>query len=173
LRPITDEEIEQFDRVICGLDWGYFPDPFHWGRTHYDAARMTLYIFDEYRCHKKSNKQTYDYLVEKKNLRSSELIIADSAEPKSIGDYKAYGATIRGAEKGPDSVDYSMKWLASRAKIVIDPKRCPYAAEEFINYELEKDKDDNFISAYPDKNNHAIDAVGRYATNLIWRRRGK
>ena len=35
-----------------------------------------------------------------------------------------------------------------------------------------QDKDGNFISEYPDRNNHAIDAV-RYGTNMIWRRRGQ
>jgi phage terminase large subunit len=65
-----------------------------------------------------------------------------------------------------------MKWLQSLVEIIIDPDRCPYHAEEFSNYELEKDKEGEFISAYPDKNNHAIDDT-RYATNLIWRKRGQ
>lgn len=57
-----------------------------------------------------------------------------------------------------------MKWLASRAKIVIDRKRCPETAKEFESYEYLRDKDGNFISGYPDENNHFIDAV-RYALN--------
>ena len=56
-----------------------------------------------------------------------------------------------------------MKWLAGLIKIVIDPKRCPNTAIEFSEYELEKDKDGNIITGYPDKNNHHIDAV-RYRT---------
>ena len=51
--------------------------------------------------------------------------MADSAEPKSIGDFQSYGSLMRGVKKGPDSVDYSMKWLSGLAKIVIDPRRCP------------------------------------------------
>jgi phage terminase large subunit len=65
-----------------------------------------------------------------------------------------------------------MKWLQSLVEIVIDPVRCPNHAEEFLNYELEQDKNGDFISQYPDKNNHFIDAT-RYRTNLIWRRRGQ
>jgi phage terminase large subunit len=171
LQKITDEEIAQFDHVLHGLDWGYFPDPFCYGRMHYDAARLTLYIFDEYRVNKRSNRLVYRDLV-KRGLKSSDLIIADSAEPKSIADFREYGANIRGAEKGPDSVDYSIKWLQSLKAIIIDLERAPYHAEEFLNYELEQDKDGEFISAYPDRNNHAIDDV-RYATNLIWRKRGQ
>jgi phage terminase large subunit len=139
---------------------------------HYDAARLTLYIFGEYRANKKSNREVYDELKKQGLLLPADLVIADSAEPKSIGDFRDYGASIRGAEKGPDSVNYSMKWLQSLREIVIDSSRCPYHAEEFLSYELEQDKDGEFISAYPDKNNHAIDDV-RYATNLMWRRRGQ
>ena len=117
------------------------------------------------------NREVYDYLVEHKGYEPSQLIIADSAEPKSIADFRDYGASCRGAEKGPESVNYSMKWLQSLNEIVIDPERCPNHLEEFLNYELEQDKDGEYISAYPDMNNHFIDAV-RYRTNLFWRRRG-
>ena len=52
--------------------------------------------------------------------------------------------------------------MQSLEEIVIDNIRCPNAAEEFLNYELESDGNDGFKDGYPDKNNHAIDAV-RYA----------
>jgi len=170
LRKITDDEIKQFDHVLHGLDWGYYPDPLSYGRMHYDTARMTLYIYGEYRANKQSNRVVYDALIQK-GWQTDDLLIADSAEPKSIADFREYGANIRGAEKGPDSVSYSMKWLQSLKAIIIDNERAPEHAEEFLNYELDQDKNGEIISAYPDKNNHAIDDV-RYATNLIWRRRG-
>lgn len=172
IRKITEEEIEQFDRVAQGLDWGYYPDPFAWTKSHLDMARRKLYIFDELKGLKFSNKRAYNALVEEKDYETNQLIIADSAEPKSIGDFREYGANIRGAEKGPESVTYSMKWLQSLVEIVIDPVRCPYSVEEFTDYALEQDKDGEFISAYPDKNNHFIDAT-RYAHNLVWRKRGQ
>lgn len=183
IRAITDAEIAQFDRLLHGMDFGFFPDPLSAGKMHYDAARMILYIFDEYHAHKQSNKTVYEALFGKKDKKGTvleagkgwdpnALLIADNAEPKSIADLREFGANVRGAEKGPDSVTYSMKWLQSLAAIVIDNQRCPHHAEEFLNYELEKDKNGEFISAYPDKNNHAIDDV-RYAANLIWRVRGQ
>ncbi len=124
LREITDEEIAQFDRLYKGIDWGWYPDPFAYNNMHFDSARRTLYIFDELRCNKTSNENTWK-MLQKKGVTNSDLITADSAENKSIGDYKTYGAFIKGAEKGPGSVEYSMKWLASLNKIVIDPARCP------------------------------------------------
>jgi phage terminase large subunit len=138
---------------------------------HYDTNKRTLYIFDEYKCNKQSNLETYQYLVENKDLTPNDLITADSAEKKSIADYKQYGAFIRGAEKGNDSVRYSMKWLQSLNAIVIDPERCPYANWEFTHYEYEKTANDEIINSFPDKNNHAIDSV-RYAMERIWKKRG-
>ena len=134
-------------------------------------ARRTLYIFDEFHANKMSNESTWKALTDK-GVTSDDLITADSAEKKSIGDYRTYGSFIRGAEKGPGSVEYSMKWLASLNKIVIDPVRCPKTREEFESYELEKDKDGNVITGYPDKDNHHIDAV-RYALETVWKKRGQ
>lgn len=171
IRKITDDEIKVFDRICNGVDWGWYPDPYHFVRCHYDAARLKLYIFMEYRCNKKSNRQTADKL-KKLGLTANDLIICDSAEEKSVGDYRDYGLFARGAEKGPGSVEYSMKWLQSLTEIVIDNERCPETAQEFLEYEYERDKEGEVISGYPDKKNHGIDAV-RYATNPIWKKRGQ
>ena len=171
IREITDEEISRFDRLYKGIDWGWYPDPFAYNNMHFDAARRTLYIFDELRCNKISNQDAWKKLKEK-GVTENDLITADSAENKSIGDFRDYGANIRGAKKGPGSVEYSMKWLSSLIKIVIDRQRCPNTAQEFEEYEFEKDKDGNVITGYPDMNNHHIDAV-RYALERIWSRRGE
>lgn len=171
IREITDEEISHFDRLYKGIDWGWYPDPYAYNDMYFDMARRILYIFDEFHANKMSNEATWEALIDK-GVTSDDLITADSSENKSIGDYKSYGAYIKGAIKGPGSVEYSMKWLSTLNKIVIDPIRCPKTAEEFESYELEKDKDGNVITGYPDKNNHHIDAV-RYALEQIWRRKGQ
>ena len=100
------------------------------------------------------------------------MITADSAEPKSVADYRSYGLVCRGAVKGPGSVDYSMKWLQALVRIVIDPVRCPDTAKEFTAYEYDRNKAGEVISGYPDRDNHHIDAV-RYGTEPIWKRRGQ
>lgn len=172
LREITDSEIETFDYIYMGIDWGWFPDPMAWTKMCYNPSQRTLYIFDEFVVNKMSNEDVWNYLVENKGVTTDDMIIADSAENKSIGDFKSYGALIKGAEKGAGSVDYSMKWLASLTKIVIDPKRCPTSADEFSTYEYEQDKDGNYISGYVDADNHCIDSV-RYALNKIWKKKGE
>ena len=171
VREITDDEIKHFDNIFNGIDWGWYPDPFAFMRMHYDAGRHTLYIWHEYTCNKRSNEQTAKDL-RSQGITENDIITADSAEQKSVGDYRAYGLLCRAAEKGPHSREYSYKWLQSLRAIVIDPARCPVATEEFLHYEYERDKDGNVISGYPDGNDHAIDAV-RYAMERVWKRRGE
>ena len=171
IRAITDDEIAQFDHILNGVDWGWYPDLYAFTRSHYDPARHTLYVWQEYTCNKQSNRQTADKLIEL-GITGNDLITCDSAEEKSVGDYKAYGLLARGAEKGPGSREYSFKWLQSLREIVIDNARCPVSAQEFLDYEYERDKDGNVISGYPDGGDHCIDSV-RYATNRIWKKKGQ
>ena len=171
IREITADEIREFDRVASGVDWGWYPDPWAWNHMHYDAGRRTLYLFDELTRRRTSNSDTAKLLLER--IPKNEMVIADSAEEKSCSDYRSYGIRCRGAEKGPGSVDYSMKWLQSLNAIVIDPERCPDTVQEFTEYEYERDpKTNEVLEGYPDAANHHIDAV-RYGTNPIWKRRGK
>ena len=171
IREITDKEIAKWDKLYRGVDWGWYPDPFHYGCMYYDSARMTLYIFEEFRANKMSNKDTAQVLLDDFHLGRFDVVTCDSAEQKSVADYRAYGINARGAEKGPDSVRYGMKWLQSLLKIVIDPRRCPHTADEFKKYEYELDKEGNPTSNYPDANNHSIDMT-RYAMEKVWKRKG-
>ena len=172
IRQIPDNEISSFDNIFMGIDWGWYPDPFHWSKMHFDSTRKTLYIYDEMRCWKTSNAETWNRLVMQHGVTSQDLITADSAEKKSVGDYRDYGSLCRPAIKGPDSRRYSYKWLQSLKKIVIDPVRCPYSAQEFPEYEYERNEQDEIISGYPDGNDHGIDAV-RYAMERYYKRQGQ
>lgn len=161
-----------FDHIYNGIDWGFAMDPFRFVRMHYDSKKLDLYIFTEYSTVATRNQVVFDILYkEKKLLKMDELVTADSAEPKSIADFKAYGAYIRGAIKGPDSVRYGIKWLQGLNHIYIDKRRCPKTYKEFTHYEYCQDKDGNFISDYPDEENHSIDAC-RYGMEKFYNRRG-
>ena len=163
---------QTFSEIYNGIDWGFARDPFRFVRMHFDIKHLDLYIFDEYNTVKTRNQVVFDILYnDLKKVRKDELVIADSAEEKSIADFKAYGAFIRGADKGPDSVRYGIKWLQGLNHIYIDARRCPETYKEFTQYEYEQDRDGNFISAYPDENNHSIDAV-RYALQKYANRKG-
>lgn len=164
---LTEDQVKAFDRVYRGVDWGFYPDPFAYNECHYDAARRTLYIFGEITARRMGNSATAAMIAQRKRR---ELITADSAEPKSISDYKAHGLPCVGAKKGPGSVEHGMKWLQSLESIVIDPDRCPDTLKEFLEYEYERDKAGAVIDGYPDMCNHHIDAV-RYALEAVSTRR--
>jgi phage terminase large subunit len=153
---ITDELAESFDRCRYGLDFGFARDPLAFVCMHYDKKREILYIFDEIYQQQLKNRRAADLIREKVDRRR---VIADSADARTIAEFSDMGINIYGAKKGPDSVEHGIKWLQERAKIRIDKRRCPNTYREFVSYEYEKNKDGQFISAYPDKNNHAIDAV--------------
>ena len=164
--------VDSFDHIYNGIDWGFARDPFRYVRMHFDAKKLDLYIFDEFTSYKTRNEDNFRRLYDEEHkLTRSELVTADSAEEKSVADFRAYGAFIRPAKKGPDSVRYGIKWLQGLRHIYIDKNRCPETYYEFINYEYERDRDGNFISAYPDADNHSIDAV-RYALENYCNRRG-
>ncbi len=163
---------QTFDHIYCGIDWGFALDPFRFVKCHFDRTRLDLYIFEEYSAYRKRNKVIYRELYEELKIADKEhLVIADSAEPKSVADFKTFGAFIKPASKGPDSIRYGIKWLQGLRNIYIDKRRCPDTFREFTQYEYTKDKDGNFISDYPDENNHSIDAV-RYALERYANRRG-
>ena len=171
LREISADEISGFGATYAGLDFGWFPDPLHFVRCAYDPAQRRLWVFDEYRTVKTSNAGVYRILTDQKQLAADEEVIADSAEMKSVNDMRSYGMRCIAATKGPGSVRASMRWLQALNEIIIDPARCPEAAKEFAQYEYERTRDGEFVDAYPDANNHAIDAV-RYALNRVWMRAG-
>lgn len=166
------ERWKTFDQIYNGIDWGFARDPFRFVRIHFDQKHHDIYIFKEYSTLHTRNIDVFETLYDDLKLVSrEELVTADSAEDKSVQDFKAYGAFIRGAEKGPESVRYGIKWLQGLNHIYIDRKHCPLTWKEFSTYEYEQDKDGNFISAYPDENNHSIDAT-RYALEKYWKRKG-
>jgi len=160
LREITEEEIQSFDRISRGLDWGYAVDPLHYTVNHYDRTRRRLFIFHELRAQGMSNRRlAAEIMKENPNRRE---VICDSAEPKSIAEMREYGIAAVGAKKGPDSVYYGIKWLQDLEEIIIDPKRCPETAREFAGYAYETDGRGGWKAVFPDRENHAIDAV-RYS----------
>lgn len=159
-RKISDAEIEDFYNVRRGMDFGFAVDPFSYGTMHYDRKHKILYIYFEIYKVGLSNHSAYN-LIREENKRN-ESIVADSAEPKSISELNQYGLRVRGVKKGPDSIEYGIKFLQDLNQIIIDDSRCPETAREFLAYELAKDANGNWKAGYPDKDNHSIDMV-RYA----------
>ncbi|MDF2902379.1 MAG: phage terminase, large subunit, pbsx family [Bacillus sp. (in: firmicutes)] len=165
-RKIPDSEFKKFDNIIQGLDWGYGPDPLSFVRMHYDSRKRILYFMDELYGSKISNREAAEWILKMKY--QDVMTIADSAEPKSISELKSYGVRIKGARKGPGSVEFGEKWLDDLEEIVIDPERTPNVAKEFEDIDYQIDADGNQKARLEDKNNHTIDAT-RYGTESLRR----
>ena len=164
---LTDNEIASFDRLYFGLDFGFSLDPLAFVMMAYDAKHERLVIFGELYQQNLMNRPAAERIRAMLPTKDAH-IFADSAEPKSIAEMNALGLHVHGAKKGPDSVDYGIRWLQGLAEIAIDKRRAPNTFREFVGYEYERNRDGQFISAYPDKNNHAIDAV-RYGCGTVMR----
>lgn len=162
---MSDAFIDTLEYKYFGLDFGFAIDPLAFVCMAYSRKHEILYIYDEIYQQKLTNRKASKLILPKID---NKIVWADSAEPKSIRELKEWGLNIMGVKKGPDSVEYGIKWLQNLEKIYIDKNRCPNTFREFVTYEYEQNKDGQFISSYPDKNNHTIDAA-RYGCSGIMR----
>ena len=150
----------QFTVHRNGLVFGYSTDPAAMPVTHYDKKHKTIYIYGELYEYGLDNEALAGEIV---NLIGRQLVICDSAEPKSIDELCKYRVNAIGAVKGKDSVNFGIQWLQKQT-IVID-KTCVNAKNEIQMYHWKKDKDGNSMRVPTDKNNHIIDAL-RYAYEM-------
>lgn len=169
-REISDDEVNTFDKFYRGLDFGFAADPLAYVEWYYDSARKRLYAVNEVYGTGLSNDRATTDINNVNNM--NDLIIADSAEPRTIAEFRAKGLKVRPARKGPGSVDHGIKWLQDVNEVIIDPRRTPNIHREFTGYELDTDANGNLRGQYPDKNNHSIDAT-RYAIEQLLKPRTK
>lgn len=143
-----------------GLDFGYSNDPSALVDIYYQNGE---YIFDETLFQKGlSNKQIADVI---NNLPQPQVIvIADSAEPKSIDEIKSYGINILPAEKGKDSVTNGIQLV--QAQRISVTKRSVNIIKEYRNYLWERDKDEKVINTPEHTWSHSMDAL-RYGMSSL------
>jgi phage terminase large subunit len=153
---ILDEIPHEARLIRRGLDFGYSVDP----SVIVDIYEYNGgYIVDEQMYLKgQSNKQLADFI---KNLpESTTLVIADSAEPKSIDEIKLHGVNILPAEKGKDSVNYGIQMIQD--KPISITKRSINGIKEYRAYMWKTDKDGRNVGVPEPGLDHFLDAM-RYA----------
>ena len=91
-----------------------------------------------------------------------ETVTCDSADPRLIAELRQRGIRAVGARKGPGSREHGYRFLQTLSRIVIDPARTPTVAKEFTSCEYETESAGRPLSAYPDRDDHTLDAC-RYA----------
>lgn len=143
-----------------GLDFGYHPDPCAIVAVYYYNGG---YILDEVAYQlEMSNREIANTL---KNLNRA-LVVADSAEPKSIAEIKAYGINIVPTVKGADSIRHGIKAVQDQRISVT--KRSVNLLKEYRNYLWLVDKDGRIVAGTPDPDcdDHLLDAC-RYSVNSL------
>lgn len=143
-----------------GLDFGYSNDPAALVDIYYYNGG---YIFDE-RLYRKgmSNKQIADLI---NNLEQPQtMVVADSAEPKSIDELGIYGIGVLAAQKGPGSITQGIQYVQDQR--VSMTKRSLNLIKEYRNYMWMFDKDGQQLAKPEPGNDHLMDAL-RYGMESL------
>lgn len=141
-----------------GLDFGYSNDPTSIVAVYrYNGS----FIVDEITYQKGlSNKQIADIL----SIQAKALVIADSAEPKSIDEIASYGILIQPSQKGQGSVLQGIQYVQDQ-KISIT-QRSVNGLKEYRNYMWQTNKDGKIINEPEPGWDHFNDAL-RYALESL------
>ena len=146
-------------KAVFGLDFGYTNDPAAFFCGILDMEQKEIYVFDE--IYQKGMQNTAIYSNIEKLGFKKEIIVADSAEPKSIDHLKGLGLyRIKASKKGKDSINAGIQFIQD-FKIFIHP-RCVNFLTEISNYAWDNDKFGKAVNKPIDDFNHLMDAM-RYA----------
>lgn len=151
--------IKQGGRYVFGLDFGYTNDPTALFCGIYSKGENRIYVFDEIYERGLTNDKIASLL--KSRGYGRERIPADSAEPKSIDELRAFGIKrIVPSEKGRGSISSGID-AVKRNRIVISPS-CKNFISEIRGYVWETASDGSVTNRPRGKNDHLMDAM-RYA----------
>lgn len=146
--------------LLVGLDFGYINDASALIVSWLDEENHKIYIIDEAYKTGWLNDQLAEIIIQKKLAK--EVIIADSAEQKSIEEIKRCGVPrIKPAVKGQGSILQGIQKL-QQYQIIVNPV-CANTITELQNYSWKKDRQTNeYINEPNDTFNHCLDAL-RYS----------
>ena len=141
-----------------GLDFGYSNDPTAVVAVYYYNGG---YVLDEVLYRKgMSNQQIASFM----NNLDFGVIVADSAEPKSIDELQMYGLSVVAAKKGSGSILQGIGYVQEQS--ISMTKRSVNLIKEYRNYLWQTDKDGKTINTPEGGFDHALDAV-RYKLSSI------
>lgn len=155
---IIDEIPHEARLERYGLDFGYTNDPSAIVAVYYYNGG---YILDEVVFQKGlSNRQIADLLLN----QPTAIVVADSAEPKSIDEIGGYGLSLVPAKKGTDSVRNGIQ-LVQQQRISIT-KRSVNLIKEYRNYLWATDRNGKILNEPEHAFSHSMDSV-RYAISSL------
>ena len=161
---VTSENPIPSSPIIAGLDFGFTNDPTAFVVSNIDEKNKIIYIFKNWVRTGQTNPQIANAITGLGFSKS--VIIADSAEPKSIAELKRLGLyRIKESVKGPDSIKSGIQKL-QQYQILVNPE-CEEIITELENYSWTKDKQTGeYINKPIDDFNHSLDAL-RYSLQSL------
>ena len=161
---ISTENPIPYAPIIAGLDFGFTNDPTAFVVSNIDEKNKIIYIFKNWVETNRTNPQVAEAI--KRLGFSKSVIIADSAEPKSVAELRKLGLyRIKESVKGPDSIINGIQKL-QQYQILVSPE-CEEIITELENYSWTKDKQTGEYTNKPiDDFNHSLDAL-RYSLQSL------
>jgi phage terminase large subunit len=166
---IVDSMPQYLNKEAFGLDFGFTNDPttlIHCGIS--DGQIYTREVIYQ----KGLTNSDINNLLRSNNISKNSIIFADSADPKSIQELKLYGWNIRPADKGPDSISYSISLLKQYGTINITKDSINFIKEAKA-YKWKEERSGNRTNQPIDAFNHAWDATRYWALGMLAANKGK
>ena len=157
---LSDARVRGFSRTRCGVDWGWFPDPWRFVRMGWEPGERAAH--DLRRALGEPQDACRDGGTGDRcaHLRGSapgedaylhdELIWCDDTPDgkQSMAVWRRdAGLRVRPARKS-NMRRLSYEWLAGLREICIDPERAPLAYEEFRLKEYDRDRDGTWLDGH-------------------------
>lgn len=145
-------------KLLCyGLDFGYTNDPTAIVGVYTDGEGFCL---DELCYATGLTNAAISSTLREAGVSRTAMVVADSAEPKSIDEIHGHGFNMHPARKGPDSVRSGIDYMRSRPLLITE--RSVNGIKELRNYKYKEDKNGRQLNEPVDAFNHFVDAA-RYA----------
>ena len=148
--------------ISYGMDFGFTSDPTTLTAVY--KLDKDLYLNELIYSTGLTNSDIITKLKEL-GVTSQQMIVADSAEPKSIEDLRRAGFRIEGAKKGPDSIRSSIDTLQQYGLFITSNSL--NAKKEARAYRWANDSNGKNINVPEDKHNHFWDSVRYVALNRL------
>lgn len=152
---------EECTSITYGVDFGFSSDPtvvLKLGRVN-DTRYVDQVVYQKGLLLSDLSKMLEQYGVEK----GKDLLVCDSAEPRSIAELRKMGWNAVGVKKGKDSIRHGINAL--KALSIFVSAKASDVWEEYNNYKWRTDKDENELPEPEDSHNDAMDAL-RYANSV-------
>lgn len=166
---IINQMPRYLDKEAYGLDFGFSNDPttlIHCGLSDGQVYGQEI-IYN-----KGLTNSDINNLLRSNNISKNSVIFADSADPKSIQELKLYGWNIRPADKGNDSINYSISLLKQYGAINITQNSVNWIKEAKA-YKWKEERNGNRTNSPVDAFNHAWDACRYWALGMLSANKGK